>query len=72
MRINRTLEDAEFKHIPVIAYDRLIMNTDAVDCYVSFDNYRVGALQAQFIVKGVVLLAAVIFDVITNHAAKND
>ena len=45
----RTLEDAEFKHIPVIAYDRLIMNTDAVDCYVSFDNYRVGALQAQFI-----------------------
>lgn len=45
----RTLEDAEFKHIPVIAYDRLIMNTDAVDCYVSFDNYRVGALQAQFL-----------------------
>ena len=45
----RTLEDAEFKHIPVIAYDRLIMNTDAVNCYVSFDNYRVGALQAQFI-----------------------
>lgn len=46
----RTLEDAKFKNIPVIAYDRLIMNTDAVDCYVSFDNYRVGALQAQFIV----------------------
>lgn len=45
----RTLEDAEYKHIPVIAYDRLIMNTNAVDCYVSFDNYRVGALQAQFI-----------------------
>lgn len=45
----RTLEDAEYKHIPVIAYDRLIMDTDAVDCYVSFDNYRVGALQAQFI-----------------------
>jgi len=30
MRINRTLEDAEFKHIPVIACDRLIMNTDAL------------------------------------------
>ena len=45
----RTLEDAEFKNIPVIAYDRLIMDTDTVDCYVSFDNYRVGALQAQFI-----------------------
>ena len=46
----RTLEDAQIKHIPVIAYDRLIMNTNAVDCYVSFDNYSVGTLQAQFIV----------------------
>lgn len=46
----RTLEDASFKNIPVIAYDRLIMNTDAVDCYVSFDNYQVGAMQAQFII----------------------
>lgn len=26
----------------------------------------------QFIVKGIVLLAAVIFDVATNHAAKDD
>ena len=46
----RTLEDAEFKNIPVMAYDRLIMDSNAVDCYVSFDNYQVGVLQAQFIV----------------------
>lgn len=45
----RTLEDADYKNIPVIAYDRLIMDSDAVDCYVSFDNYQVGVLQAQFI-----------------------
>lgn len=32
----------------IIAYDRLIMN-DAVDCYVSFDNYAVGRLQGQYI-----------------------
>lgn len=36
--------------IPVIAYDRLIMNTDAVDYYATFDNYQVGQLQGQFIV----------------------
>ncbi len=45
----RTLEDAKIKNIPVIAYDRLILNTDTVDCYISFDNFKVGELQAQFI-----------------------
>lgn len=34
--------------IPVVSYDRLIMDSD-VDVYVTFDNRRVGALQAQFI-----------------------
>lgn len=34
--------------IPVVSYDRLIMDSD-VDVYVTFDNHRVGALQAQFI-----------------------
>jgi D-xylose transport system substrate-binding protein len=36
--------------IKVIAYDRLITNAD-VDAYVSFDNIKVGELQAQAIVK---------------------
>ena len=48
--IFRTLEDAEYSGIPVIAYDRLIMNTDAVKCYISFDNFSVGEMQAQFVV----------------------
>ena len=30
--------------IPVIAYDRLIRESDAIDYYVSFDNYKVGQL----------------------------
>jgi D-xylose transport system substrate-binding protein len=34
--------------IPVIAYDRLIADSD-LDLYITFDNRRVGALQAQFI-----------------------
>jgi D-xylose transport system substrate-binding protein len=35
--------------IPVIAYDRLIKNCD-LDIYLSFDNVKVGRLQAQWIV----------------------
>ena len=35
--------------IPVIAYDRIIRDSD-LDLYVSFDNVRVGELQAQFLV----------------------
>ena len=34
----------------VIAYDRLIRGTDAVDFYVAFDNNAVGAAQAQYLV----------------------
>jgi D-xylose transport system substrate-binding protein len=35
--------------IPVIAYDRMIRDAD-VDLYVSFDNVRVGELQARYVV----------------------
>jgi D-xylose transport system substrate-binding protein len=35
--------------VPVIAYDRIINNSD-LDLYVSFDNERVGELQAQYVV----------------------
>ena len=37
--------------IPVIAYDRLIMNTDAVSYYATFDNYKVGTVQGEYIEK---------------------
>ncbi len=35
--------------IPVIAYDRIIKNSD-LDLYVSFDNEKVGELQARYVV----------------------
>ena len=47
--LTQTLADAKAANIPVIAYDRLIMNTDAVSYYVSFDNYTVGKLQGEFV-----------------------
>jgi D-xylose transport system substrate-binding protein len=36
---------AEQQDVPVVSYDRLILDSDAVDYYVSFDNVRVGELQ---------------------------
>jgi D-xylose transport system substrate-binding protein len=40
---------AKAKGVPVIAYDRLILNAD-IDYYISFDNVQVGKLQAQALV----------------------
>ena len=34
----------------MISYDRLILGTDAVDYYVTFDSNAVGAAQAQYLV----------------------
>jgi putative multiple sugar transport system substrate-binding protein len=44
------VEAAKKEDITVIAYDRLITNTDAVDYYVTFDSVAVGAAQAQYLV----------------------
>ena len=47
--LGTVLEQAKQKKIPVIAYDRLIMNSDAVTYYATFDNYMVGTKQGQYI-----------------------
>jgi putative multiple sugar transport system substrate-binding protein len=48
--LSNVLSEAKDAGIPVIAYDRLIMDTDAISYYVSFDNYKVGQLQGQFVI----------------------
>ena len=37
--------------IPIVAYDRLLMNTDAVSYYASFDNKSVGTRIGEYIVR---------------------
>ncbi len=44
-----SLEEAKAAGISVIAYDRLIYNTEDVDYYVTFDNYGAGTLQGEYI-----------------------
>jgi D-xylose transport system substrate-binding protein len=43
-------DKAKAQGVPVIAYDRLILNSDGVSYYISFDNQEVGKLQAQSLV----------------------
>ena len=48
--LKNPLDQAKKKGIKVIAYDRLIMNTDAVSYYATFDNYKVGTIQGEYLV----------------------
>ena len=48
--LGTVLAQAKEANIPVIAYDRLIMNTDAISYYATFDNYLVGKTQGEFLV----------------------
>ncbi len=47
--LGTVLAQAKDEGIPVIAYDRLIMKSDAVSYYATFDNYKVGTIQGKFI-----------------------
>lgn len=47
--LGEPLRQAKEAGIPVIAYDRLIMNSDAITYYATFDNYMVGQKQGEFI-----------------------
>ena len=49
--LGTVLTEAKAAGIPVIAYDRLIMNSDAVTYYATFDNYAVGVKQAEYVIK---------------------
>ena len=48
--IAESLETAKKAGVVVIAYDRLIMGSDAINYYATFDNQLVGTLQGQYIV----------------------
>ena len=48
--LGTVLAEAKEAEIPVISYDRLIMNTDAISYYATFDNYLVGKTQGEFLV----------------------
>ena len=51
-QLGTQLEAAAADGIKIIAYDRLVKNTEAVDMYVAFDNFQVGVLQGEALLQG--------------------
>lgn len=47
--LGEALDMAKEHNIPVISYDMLITNTDAVSYYATFDNYGVGKIMAEYV-----------------------
>lgn len=47
--VGSSLAKAKEKKIPIIAYDRLPLNTDAVDYYATFDNEGIGVAMAKYV-----------------------
>lgn len=43
------LDQAKEQNIPVLAYNHLIMNSDAVTYYVTFGSYMIGKMQGEYI-----------------------
>jgi putative multiple sugar transport system substrate-binding protein len=50
--LSNALANAAAAGIKIIAYDRLIRDSKNVDYYATFDNFQVGVLQAESLVKG--------------------
>jgi D-xylose transport system substrate-binding protein len=48
--LNNAIREAKKANIKVLSYDRLILNAD-IDAYISFDNARVGEMQAEGVVQ---------------------
>lgn len=46
------ISKASEKGIKIIAYDSLLVNSDAIDYYASFDNFLIGVFQANSLIEG--------------------
>ena len=51
-QLGTQLKQAKDAGATIIAYDRLLLNTENVDYYVAYDNFKVGVLQGQALLKG--------------------
>jgi putative multiple sugar transport system substrate-binding protein len=57
-QLTDVLQSAADKGVPVISYDRLIRDSANVDYYATFDNFKVGVLQATSLLVGMGVYAS--------------
>lgn len=51
-QLGTQLKQAKDSGATIIAYDRLLLNTENVDYYVAYDNFKVGVLQGEALLEG--------------------
>ena len=51
-QLGTQLDAAKAEGATILAYDRLIKNTESVDQYIAFDNFQVGVLQGTALLEG--------------------
>jgi putative multiple sugar transport system substrate-binding protein len=51
-QLGTQLKQAKDSGATIIAYDRLLLNTENVDYYVAYDNFKVGELQGKALLEG--------------------
>jgi len=51
-QLGAQLQEARDTGAVIIAYDRLLTHTPAIDYYVAYDNFKVGVLQGQALLEG--------------------
>ncbi|MBT2520364.1 sugar-binding protein [Arthrobacter sp. ISL-28] len=51
-QLGTQLKQAKDNGVTIIAYDRLLLNTNDVDYYVAYDNFKVGELQGKALLEG--------------------
>jgi len=56
--VSSVIGEAGRDKVAVIAYDRIIPNTDQYDYYITFNNFKVGVLQGEGLVQGLNLKSA--------------
>lgn len=56
--LTSVLAEAKAAAIPVLSYDRLILGSDAIEYYATFDNARVGVQQATSLLEGLGVIDA--------------
>jgi putative multiple sugar transport system substrate-binding protein len=49
--LSNALENAKANNITVIAYDKMILNTDAIGYFVSYDSAKSGSLHGEYLIK---------------------
>lgn len=72
---NKLASAIDYAHkngVKVVSYDRLVLNTPNIDYYVTYNNKRIGALQAKYLVEALNLESGATKTIEFFHGSQED